>query len=83
MTRADIERVKYASRDAAARAASAGFEVIEVHAAHGFLLHQFYPPIANVRRDDYGVSFESARRGRHRLFQWLDRGARPTRRVTL
>lgn len=59
MTRADIERVKYAFRDAAARAASAGFEVIEVYAAHGFLLHQFYSPIANVRLDDYGGSFEN------------------------
>ena len=59
MTRADIERVKYAFWDAAARAASAGSEIIEVHAAQGFLLHQFYFPIANNRQDDYGVSFEN------------------------
>ncbi len=59
MTRADIERVKYAFLDAAARAASAGFEIIEVHAAHGFLLQQFYSPIADVRLNDYRGSFEN------------------------
>ena len=45
--------------DAAARAALAGFEIIEIHAAHGFLLHQFYSPIANVRLDDYRGGFEN------------------------
>lgn len=59
MTRADIEKVKYAFWDAAARAASAGFEIIEVHAAHGFLLQQFYSLIANVGLDDYRGSFEN------------------------
>ena len=59
MTRADIEGVKYAFWDSATRAASTCFEVIEVHAVREFLLHQFYFPIANNRRDDYGVSFES------------------------
>ena len=59
MTRADIERVKYAFWDAAGRAASAGFEIIEIHAAHGFLLQQFYSPNANVRLDDYRGGFEN------------------------
>ena len=63
MTLADIAGVVAAFRDAAARALTAGFKVIEVYAAHGFLIHQFYSPIANQRSDAYGGSFE----GRTRL----------------
>jgi 2,4-dienoyl-CoA reductase-like NADH-dependent reductase (Old Yellow Enzyme family) len=59
----DIRKVVAAFRDAAARAREAGFRVIEVYAAHGFLLHQFYSPIANQRRDAYGGTLE----GRCRL----------------
>ena len=43
--------------DATRRALAAGFQVIEVHAAHGYLLHQFLSPLANVRTDNYGGSF--------------------------
>ena len=63
MTQADIAGVVAAFRDAAARAEAAGFKVIEVYAAHGFLIHQFYSPIANRRSDAYGGDFE----GRIRL----------------
>ena len=49
MTLDDIADVKRGFRDAAARALDAGFKVIEVYAAHGFLLHQFYSPLANQR----------------------------------
>lgn len=47
---------------AAARAERAGFEVIEVYAAHGFLLHQFYSPLCNTRTDQWGGDFEGRTR---------------------
>lgn len=56
---ADIEHIKADFKNAAARALQAGFDVIEIHAAHGYLLHQFLSPISNQRNDQYGGSFEN------------------------
>jgi 2,4-dienoyl-CoA reductase-like NADH-dependent reductase (Old Yellow Enzyme family) len=64
LDRAGIQRVVKAFRDAARRALEAGMRVIELHGAHGYLLHEFLSPIANQRTDDYGGTFEN----RIRLF---------------
>lgn len=56
---AGIAAVVQAFVDATRRAGAAGLKVIEVHAAHGYLLHQFLSPISNQRTDTYGGSFEN------------------------
>ncbi|MFC7134196.1 MULTISPECIES: NADH:flavin oxidoreductase/NADH oxidase [Salinibaculum] len=62
MTEEDMEGVVDAFVDAARRADAAGFEIVEVHAAHGYLLHQFLSPVTNDRDDEYGGSFENRTR---------------------
>jgi len=58
----DIQRVQHAFCAAAVRAIGAGFLVIELHAAHGYLLHEFLSPLSNHRTDDYGGSLENRAR---------------------
>lgn len=59
MTRDDIADVVDAFRRAAFRARRVGFDVVEVHAAHGYLIHEFLSPLSNTRTDEYGGSFEN------------------------
>ncbi|WP_046243880.1 NADPH dehydrogenase NamA [Hymenobacter terrenus] len=56
---AGIQKVVTDFRAAAARALAAGFQVIELHAAHGYLLHEFLSPLSNHRTDEYGGTFEN------------------------
>ena len=56
---AELGGIVDAFRQAARRALRAGFQVVEVHAAHGYLLHEFYSPLINTRTDAYGGSFEN------------------------
>jgi len=58
----DFEVVLNAFRQAARRANAAGFEVVELHAAHGYLLHTFLSPLSNDRMDQYGGSLENRMR---------------------
>ena len=57
-----IQEVVSAFAAAARRACEAGFRVIEIHAAHGYLLHEFLSPLSNQRSDAYGGSFENRTR---------------------
>lgn len=57
MTTAEIARVVQAFAVAARRAEIAGFDALEIHAAHGYLLHQFMSPLSNSRTDEYGGPF--------------------------
>jgi anthraniloyl-CoA monooxygenase len=57
-TRADLDRIAADFAAAARRAVDAGFDLVEVHAAHGYLLSSFLSPVANKRTDEYGGSLE-------------------------
>ncbi len=62
LTDKGIKDVVTAFASAARRACEAGFRVIEIHAAHGYLIHEFLSPLSNQRTDSYGGSFENRTR---------------------
>ena len=72
MDRDEIARVTEAFASAAGRALEAGFDVVEIHGAHGYLVNQFLSPLSNKRLDGYGVDFE----GRSRFLQEVVRAVR-------
>ena len=67
LTRDGIQEVVAAFAAAARRACQAGFRVVEIHAAHGYLIHEFLSPLSNKRDDEYGGSFENRTRLCHEV----------------
>jgi NADPH2 dehydrogenase len=59
MTKADIEETIQAFQNGARRAKEAGFDIIEIHAAHGYLINEFLSPLTNKRQDEYGGTAEN------------------------
>lgn len=55
----EIHSIQEKFRDGAKRALDAGFEWLEIHGAHGYLIHNFYSPLSNQRKDEYGGGFEN------------------------
>jgi 2,4-dienoyl-CoA reductase-like NADH-dependent reductase (Old Yellow Enzyme family) len=58
LTKSDIREIVEAFAAAARRAFAAGFQMVEIHAAHGYLINEFLSPVANHRTDEYGGTFE-------------------------
>lgn len=55
----EVKELVQSFKKATQRAVKAGFDVIEIHGAHGYLIHQFLSPLSNIRTDEYGGSFEN------------------------
>ncbi|WP_413513108.1 NADH:flavin oxidoreductase/NADH oxidase [Myroides odoratus] len=59
LTKAEITQLVQSFKEATIRAIKAGYEIIELHGAHGYLIHQFFSPLINDRTDEYGGCFEN------------------------
>lgn len=62
LTSAELKELVISFGQSAKRAVEAGFDLVEIHGAHGYLIHQFLSPISNARTDDYGGNFENRTR---------------------
>ncbi len=69
MSKEDIERVVAGFAEAARRAKEAGFDGVQIHGAHGYLLSQFLSPYSNVRSDEYGGSIENRARAVFEVYE--------------
>jgi anthraniloyl-CoA monooxygenase len=82
-TRADMDKVVADFTAAAVRAVAAGFDLVEVHAAHGYLLSSFLSPVANRRTDEYGGSLENRLRFPLEVFDAVRQAVPPDIPVTV
>jgi NADPH2 dehydrogenase len=62
LTKDDIKEIVLNFKEAAKRADKAGFDAIEIHGAHGYLIHQFLSPLSNIRKDEYGGDIKNRTR---------------------
>jgi 2,4-dienoyl-CoA reductase-like NADH-dependent reductase (Old Yellow Enzyme family) len=73
MSKKDITEIVVAFADAARRAKSFGFDAIQLHGAHGYLINQFLSPLTNKRTDEYGGSIDKRYRFLHEVYQAVRR----------
>ena len=78
-----LDRLRKAFRDATVRAARLGLDAIQIHGAHGYLLHEFLSPISNQRTDAYGGSFENRIRFPLEIFEIVREAFPSDRPVTV
>jgi 2,4-dienoyl-CoA reductase-like NADH-dependent reductase (Old Yellow Enzyme family) len=78
-----LARIRDAFAQAAARAARLGFDSVQLHGAHGYLLHQFLSPLSNRREDDYGGSLDNRMRFPLEVFDAVRAAFPPERPVTM
>jgi 2,4-dienoyl-CoA reductase-like NADH-dependent reductase (Old Yellow Enzyme family) len=83
LDRAGLSRLLDAFFDAAARAGRLGIDAVQVHGAHGYLLHQFLSPLSNLREDEYGGSLENRLRFPLEVFDAVREGFPKDRPVTM
>lgn len=83
LDRAGMAAVRAAFADAARRAGRLGFDAVQIHAAHGYLLHQFLSPLSNRREDDYGGSLENRMRFPLEVFDAVRAAFPPDRPVSV
>ncbi len=83
LDKAGLERIKNAFAQAAIRSARLGFDAIQIHAAHGYLLHSFLSPLSNQRNDEYGGSLENRMRFPLEVFEAVRAAFPADRPVTL
>src|SRR3954449_9964627 len=83
LDREGLDRIRQAFADAAVRAARLDLAVVQLHGAHGYLLHQFLSPLSNSRTDEYGGSLENRLRFPLEVFEAVRSAFPPERPVTI
>ena len=73
LTKDDIKEIILKFQEAAERADKAGFDAIEIHGAHGYLIHQFLSPLSNLRKDEYGGDIKNRTRFLKEILQAVSR----------